>query len=97
VAPYACFGTPELARYTVEAMGEAKAALLANHGMVSVGGSLSEAFRVAETVEFLAMVYSRVLSLGEPRVLTDEEVDQVLEAFKSYGPSRGTVVPFEEG
>ena len=97
VAPYACFGTPELARYAVEAMGEGKAALLANHGMVSVAGSLSEAFRVAETVEFLAMVYSRVLSLGEPRVLTDEEVDQVLEAFKSYGPSRGTVVPFEEG
>jgi len=62
-----------------------------------VAGSLSEAFRVAETVEFLAMVYSRVLSLGEPRVLTDEEVDQVLEAFKSYGPSRATVAPFEEG
>ena len=36
VAPYACFGTPELARYAVEAMGEGKAALLANHGMVSV-------------------------------------------------------------
>lgn len=97
VAPYACFGTPELARYAVEAMGEGKAGLLANHGMVSVGGSLTEAFRVAETVEFLAMVYSRVLSLGEPGILTDEEVDQVLEAFKSYGPSRGTVAPFEEG
>ena len=97
VAPYACFGTPELARYAVEAMGEGKAALLANHGMVSVAGRISKKKRVAETVEFLAMVYSRVLSLGEPRVLTDEEVDQVLEAFKSYGPSRATVAPFEEG
>jgi len=97
VAPYACFGTPELARYAAEAMGEGKAALLANHGMVSVGGSLTEAFRVAETAEFLAMVYSRVLSLGEPGILTNEEVDQVLEVFKSYGPSWAAVALFEEG
>jgi len=97
VAPYACFGTPELARSTVEVMGEGKAALLANHGIVSVGGSLIEAFRVAETVEFLAMVYSRALSLGEPRVLADEEVGQLLEAFKGYGLSTAAAAPFEEG
>jgi len=97
VAPYACFGTPELARSTVEVMGEGKAALLANHGMVSVGGSLIEAFRVAETVEFLAMVFSRALSLGEPRVLADEEVGQLLEAFKGYGLSTAAAAPFEEG
>jgi len=97
VAPYACFGTPELARSTVEVMGEGKAALLANHGIVSVGGSLIEAFRVAETVEFLAMVFSRALSLGEPRVLADEEVGQLLEAFKGYGLSTAAAAPFEEG
>ena len=96
VAPYACFGTPELARYAVEAMGEGKALLLANHGMVSLGGSLQEAFRIAEMVEFLAMVYSRVLSLGEPRILSEAEMTRVEEALEGYGPSEVCVQPLKE-
>jgi len=87
VAPYACFGTPEFARSAAGSMGEGKAVLLANHGMVSVGRSLSEAFRIAENVEFAAMVYSRALALGEPRVLSEAEVDRVMDALKDYGSS----------
>lgn len=97
VAPYACFGTSELALSAVEAMGEGKALLLANHGMVSLGGSLQEAFMIAETVEFLAMVYSRALSLGEPRILSEAEIAQVEEALRNYGPSEVCVQPLKEG
>lgn len=96
VAPYACFGTSELALSAAEAMGEGKALLLANHGMVSLGGSLQEAFRIAEMVEFLAMVYSRVLSLGEPRILSEAEMTRVEEALEGYGPSEVCVQPLKE-
>ncbi|HPA58394.1 MAG TPA: class II aldolase/adducin family protein [Synergistales bacterium] len=97
VAPYACFGTPELARSAAGSMGDGKAVLLANHGMVSVGRSLSEAFRIAETVEFAAMVYSKALTLGEPRVLSDAEVDRVMDALKDYGSSVIQTGPLKEG
>ena len=97
VAPYACFGTPELARSAAGSMGDGKAVLLANHGMVSVGRSLSGAFRIAETVEFAAMVYSKALTLGEPRVLSDAEVDRVMDALKDYGSSVIQTGPLKEG
>ena len=96
VAPYACFGTPELARSAAGSMGDGKAVLLANHGMVSVGRSLSGAFRIAETVEFAAMVYSKALTLGEPRVLSDAEVDRVMDALKDYGSSVIMPEPLKE-
>ena len=76
--------------------GEGKAVLLANHGMVSVGRSLSEAFRIAENVEFAAMVYSRALALGEPRVLSEAEVDRVMDALKDYGSSVIMPEPLKE-
>jgi L-fuculose-phosphate aldolase len=50
LAPYATFGTPELARYVAESIGECNALLLANHGLVAVGANLDTAFAVAEEI-----------------------------------------------
>lgn len=84
VAPYALFGTAELAEGAVAAMGYGNAVLLSNHGLVAAGRTLPDAFRVAETVEFVSMVYSNVRSLGRPGILSDEEIDAVSEAFRKY-------------
>lgn len=84
VAPYALFGTEALAAGAVRAMGDGHAVLLSNHGLVAAGKNLSGAFRVAETVEFVSMVYSLARNLGEPRILSDDETDAVKNAFKRY-------------
>ncbi len=84
VAPYALFGTEELASGAVRAMGGGNAVLLSNHGLIAAGGTLPAAFRVAETVEFVSMVYSHVRSLGEPKLLSENEIDAVFEAFGKY-------------
>lgn len=80
--PYAAPSTAALAESVGEAMLEAQAALLANHGAVCVGSSLAHALDRMETLEHLARVTLLARSLGEPRGLAEGEVLR-LEALAS--------------
>lgn len=84
-ADYATYGTEELAEKVSEVNGEGLAMLLANHGMVAYGPSLSKAFNVAENVEWVAEIQWRTLCVGKPAVLSKAEIDVVIESFKTYG------------
>jgi L-fuculose-phosphate aldolase len=84
-APYATFGTQALSDHVLAALDGRKACLLAHHGMITVGPSLQTALALAVEVETLAEIYWRALSIGEPEVLTDAEMDVVLDKFKTYG------------
>ncbi|MBB5773903.1 class II aldolase/adducin family protein [Nonomuraea jabiensis] len=79
VAEYATYGTPELAANVRAAMEGKKAALMANHGGVTVGTTLEEAFEATRLLEWLCEVYVRGLSVGKPAVLTDEQLNAVIE------------------
>ena len=85
LAPYATFGTKALARSVVDAIGSANAVLLANHGLVAVGEALGAAFSVAEEIEFVARIYYQTLAVGDPKILSDNQMAEVLEKFKTYG------------
>jgi len=85
---YARFGTPALAEAIVEALAERTACLIANHGLVAVGATLTEALRRAEALEVLCQQYLYARQLGEPVWLTDAEMAEVLEAFARYGQQR---------
>ena len=84
-APYATFGTEELSRHAVAALEGRKACLLANHGMLALGGDLAGTFKLAVEVETLAAMYWRALQVGEPVLLDAAEMAVVLEKFKTYG------------
>ena len=86
-APYATFGTEELSRFTVEAMADRKACLLARHGLVSAGDSLDQALAIAVEVETLARMYLQALQLGEPPLLSDVQMQAVHAQFRGlhYG------------
>jgi L-fuculose-phosphate aldolase len=84
-APYATFGTEELSRHAVATLEGRKACLLANHGMLALGGDLAAAFKLAVEVETLAAMYWRALQVGEPVLLDAAEMAVVLEKFKTYG------------
>ena len=84
VADYATYGTPELARNVRTAFAApAKAALIANHGLVAGGSSLKEAASVAEAVETLAGLYYRALTVGKPVVLSDHQMAEVLAKYQA--------------
>ncbi|WP_426754874.1 class II aldolase/adducin family protein [Myxococcus sp. Y35] len=92
-APYATFGTPELARNVLAALEGRKACLMANHGMVAVGRDLAAAFKLAVEVETLAAMYWRALQVGEPVLLDGAEMARVLEKFKTYGQQPALPTP----
>ena len=85
LAPYATFGTPELARNVTESIGDCNAVLLANHGLVAVGPNLDTAFAVAEEIELVARIYYQAKSIGEPVILPREEMARVIDKFATYG------------
>jgi len=86
VAPYATYGSEELSRHALQALEGRSACLLANHGVLATGPSLKRALWLAGEVETLARQYCLALTLGQPQVLSDDEIAVVVEKFKSYGP-----------
>ncbi|MFJ9562164.1 class II aldolase/adducin family protein [Streptomyces fuscichromogenes] len=90
VAPYATFGTPELAESVLAALDGRSAALLANHGSVTVGPTLDKAVENALLLEWACGVYQHAAALGTPRVLDEQQQLAVIEAAiaRNYGTTR---------
>jgi L-fuculose-phosphate aldolase len=95
VAPYATFGTPELATSVRDALLDRQAALMANHGSVAIGGSLDKAVENALLLEWLATLHHRASALGTPKLLTDDEQANVISA--ALKSRYGTTVPASRG
>jgi len=83
-APYHLFGTPELAAAAVSFMGEGYACLLGNHGALAGGPDIGHAWALAEQLEFCAGLYLRARALGEPHVLDDRQMAEVIGQFTAY-------------
>jgi len=79
VAEYERFGSDELAERVAHALSDRRGTLLRNHGSVTYGSSLAEAYDLALLLEWLARVYWQARQLGEPRLLTKAEIDEVAE------------------
>jgi L-fuculose-phosphate aldolase len=84
-AAYATFGTQQLSDHALSALDRRKACLLANHGMIALGESLADALALAVEVEALAEQYWRTLQIAPPNLLSDAEMDVVLQKFATYG------------
>ena len=84
-APYATFGTAELAAHALQALEGRNACLLANHGMIVVGASLAKAMWLAVELETIARQYYLSLQIGEPIVLTDDDIADTARSFSTYG------------
>ncbi|MFB6367337.1 class II aldolase/adducin family protein [Paenibacillus elgii] len=77
VAPYATFGTAELADSIREAIAGTNSILLQNHGLVTIGKDLSAAYERAVQLEWMCKVYLIAKAYGEPKILTDGELGEV--------------------
>jgi L-fuculose-phosphate aldolase len=85
-APYALFGTQQLSDVALAALQDRRACLLGNHGMIAVGKDLDAALALAVEVESLCAQYWSALQLGQPQILSDAQMQEVVEKFKGYGP-----------
>ena len=78
VAPFAAFGTDELAALALTALEGKTAALLANHGTVAHGADLAAAMKATELLEWSATVYQRAAAIGTPRALTPAQAEATI-------------------
>jgi L-fuculose-phosphate aldolase len=84
-AAYATFGTQALSDAVLTALHDRRACLMANHGLLAWGRSLPAALALANEVEALCGQYLRACQVGEPVLLSEVEMQEVLEKFKNYG------------
>lgn len=87
VAPYARYGTAELAENMLTALRDRTGCLLANHGTVTHGATLDEAYDRTAQLEWLCRVWLTASSVPgrSPALLTPDQLDEVGEALKGYG------------
>ncbi len=83
VAPYATFGTDELAASVMDALAGRNAVLLRSHGTLTVGRSLEEAYWRSVLLEWLAALYYRATLLGTPRLIPAAEIELVAEQLRA--------------
>ncbi|WP_043732362.1 class II aldolase/adducin family protein [Streptomyces zinciresistens] len=93
VAPYATFGTPELAESVLSALEGRSAALMANHGALTHAPTLDEAVDHALLLEWACRLYRDAVALGTPRVLDARQQLDVIEAAAARGYGTTHPVP----
>lgn len=88
VAPYSSAASLDMGKRTVEYIGDKRAVILKNHGVITVGPTLKDALYAAVYLEDACRSYCVARALGEPRLLTPEQVDEAVEVFKHYGQDK---------
>jgi L-fuculose-phosphate aldolase len=84
-AGYARYGTKELSDLALAALEGRNGCLLANHGMIALGDSLDKAMWLAVELETIARQYYLSLALGQPFILSKEEIAETAAGFATYG------------
>jgi len=83
VAPYATFGTDELAGSAMDALRGRNAVILGSHGTLTLGDSLEQAYWRSVLLEWLATLYYRATLLGEPRLIPATEIERVADRLRA--------------
>ena len=84
VAPWACPGTAEAGEVSASIMKQRtglKVVLLRKHGLVAVGATLDQAFKMAYNAEFGLQCYYQALQLGKPENVTDEQLAEIRAVY----------------
>jgi L-fuculose-phosphate aldolase len=89
VAPYRTYGTKELADVVAETIGSSNACLMANHGLSSCGNNLNAAYSLARECEWIAEIQWRAMCIGKPNIIDDQEMENVIKKFGTYGQPKG--------
>lgn len=78
-------GTEALGREATDTLGEEyNACLLRNHGVIAVGSDADDALETAQMVEFCARIHHHAVSVGEPIILEEEYIEELIEDIAEY-------------
>ncbi|ASR38333.1 fuculose phosphate aldolase [Prauserella marina] len=85
VAPYATYGTADLADAMLAALAGRRGCLLANHGTVTYGTTVAEAYHRAQQLDWVCQLWLLAKTAGTPRLLPRTEIDHVADKLRGYG------------
>ncbi|MFJ6918369.1 class II aldolase/adducin family protein [Streptomyces sp. NPDC101133] len=87
VAPYAAYGTDELARGMLDALAGRTGCLLRNHGTITYGASLDQAYDRTAQLEWMCRLWLTASSVPghSPSLLTPAQLAEVAERLRGYG------------
>lgn len=87
VAPYATYGTPELAAHLRGALRDRTGCLLQNHGTVTYGDSLQQAYDRTAQLEWMCRLWLTASSVPglTPSLLTAEQLAEAAGKLQGYG------------
>ncbi|MER6675627.1 class II aldolase/adducin family protein [Streptomyces sp. NPDC000983] len=87
VAPYATYGTQELAENMLRALTGRTACLLQNHGTMTLGASLAQAYDRTAQLEWMCRVWLTASSVPglTPSLLSTARLDEVADRLRGYG------------
>ena len=89
IAPYARPGSEELAEVTYNTVGEGFAAIMAHHGLITVGSTIELAFAATVAVETTADTIIMARSMGiQPNTLNENEVKLLREMYLEHKPRK---------
>lgn len=84
LAPYATTGSSELSESLKPFIPSHNAILMANHGVVTYGQDLRQAYLRMEAVEHYAKIVLAARQLGSTRPLNDKQLEELFEARSRY-------------
>ena len=88
LVPYAIFGSKELSDGVAKAFENYKACLMAHHGLLTGEKNLAKSMELTEIVEDLAKQFWALKQLGEPKLLSDQQMNDVIKKFQTYGQQK---------
>ena len=91
VAPYATFGSTALAKSVMSVLPGKKAALMQNHGSITVASTLDKALTRSITLEWCCEVWLKAISAGEPSLLTASQLEQVKLQMEKISDQRNNL------
>ena len=83
-AEYNLFGTNDLSKSIIKAIKDRKACLISNHGQITIGENIDEAFELAQEVEFLCECYYKCILIEKPKLISEQEMIRVLKKIQNY-------------
>ena len=86
VAPYAEFGTDQLAENVAKALEGRSGALMKNHGAITIGPNLKKAVNLLPILEYICEIQLRAMATGAPiALLDDDQIASAVVGMSSYG------------
>ena len=91
VANYALFGSKKLSTNILDSIRGSQSCLISNHGQISLGSNLPDAYELANEVELLCEYYYYCRLQKHPKILNNKEMQSVLNKIKSYKSKNGAL------